>query len=97
MKKINLYLFGILSSLFVLVSCSDENNGNNGAPNKELSEEYYSGGILGTAFIETPFAYEQPTPAVEQSADFSLRFKYGEAFFEDQFRTTDKGWAETTA
>ncbi|GHV17236.1 thiol oxidoreductase [Bacteroidia bacterium] len=92
MKKVNLYMLSILSSFLVLVvSCSDDNNSNNGTPDKELSEEYYSGGILGTAFIETPFAYEQPTPVVEQSSDYSLRFKYGEAFFEDQFSTNSSG------
>lgn len=92
MKKVNLYLLAILSGLAVLTaSCSDDNNGNNGNQNQELSEEYYSGGRLGTVFMETPFAYEQPTPVVDESADFSLRFKYGEAFFEDQFSTNSSG------
>jgi CxxC motif-containing protein (DUF1111 family) len=57
----------------------------------ELSEEYYSGGKLGTTFNTTAAAYEQPTPAVEESADMAMRFKYGEAFFEKEFTTNADG------
>ncbi|MDR1592629.1 MAG: hypothetical protein LBS16_07105 [Prevotellaceae bacterium] len=56
-------------------------------PPDGLSDEYYSGGKLGTAFNETPFAYEQPTPVVEDDPTLMLRFKYGEASFENEFST----------
>ncbi|MDR1542960.1 MAG: hypothetical protein LBS50_00835 [Prevotellaceae bacterium] len=57
----------------------------------ELSEEYYSGGVLGTTFNETAAAYEQPTVAVEDNAAMSLAFKYGEALFEKEFTTNPDG------
>lgn len=92
MKKVNIYLVSILSSFILFTSsCNDDDNNNKNISSKELSEEYYSGGKLGTVFIESPFAYEQPTPVVDASSDFSLRFKYGEAFFEDQFSTNTSG------
>lgn len=53
-------------------------------PTTELSEEYYSGGKLGTAFNETASAYEQFTPAVEMSGMVNS-FKRGETLFEKSF------------
>jgi len=74
-----------------MVSCSDDDKPGKGGPEGELSPQYYSGGVLGTSFNSTPFAYEQPTPAVEASAEMALRFKYGEAFFEKPFLTNSSG------
>ena len=89
-SKKRLYLaaltFPILS--FTIAGCGDETGG---LPEKELSEEYYAGGILGTAFNATPFAYEQPTPVVDESPELSLQFKYGEAFFEKEFTSNSEG------
>ena len=89
MKKIKFIL--LIPLAIGLFACKSE-KGNDG-PNIEdgLSEEYYSGGRLGTVFNETPFAYEQPTPVVEENASMSLSFKYGEAFFEDEFTTNTEG------
>ncbi len=56
---------------------------------QELSEEYYSGGELGTVFSETTFAYEQPTPAVVDGG-FLSSFKRGETLFEKPFVATDE-------
>lgn len=82
----------LLLCSFVLVlffSCS-EHNGNDNPPIEELSEEYYTGGRLGTTFEDGVFAYEQPTPAVE-SAGMTDLFKYGEAFFEKTFVSNTSG------
>jgi CxxC motif-containing protein (DUF1111 family) len=54
---------------------------------EDLSEEYYSGGRLGTVFNETSSAYELPTPAVENGG-YLAAFKRGERLFEDPFVTT---------
>lgn len=56
-------------------------------PDEPLSEEYYSGGLLGTAFNETSSAYEQPAPSVEKGG-FIAAFLRGERLFEDPFVTT---------
>ena len=83
---IGLFLCALMSS----VGCNtNETIPDN--PEKELPAEYYTGGKLGTAFNSSPFAYEQPTPVVEQSAQFSLSFKYGEAFFENDFLSNTSG------
>lgn len=77
---------------FVCLSCSDDNKNNNeGNGSEELSEEYYSGGQLGTAFNTTPFAYEQPTPVVETSSGMLSSFKIGESYFEKEFTSNASG------
>lgn len=77
--------------LFFCTSCKEDNNETEVEPDKELHEEYYTGGKLGTSFNATPYAYEQETPAVEASEELSLRFKYGEPFFEKEFLTNTSG------
>lgn len=76
--------------LLVAVSCRD---GNETQPDDnepaELSEEYYSGGKLGTTFNTSASAFEDPTPAVEQ-AGMTDRFKYGEMFFERTYTQKNK-------
>jgi CxxC motif-containing protein (DUF1111 family) len=82
------YFFLLPVCLFLfLISCD---TGNDLPVNKELAEEYYSGGKSGTVFNETPYAYEQPTPAVEEQG-FGLAFARGESFFEDEFNTNPSG------
>lgn len=76
----------------VFTACSDDTNDNNKkTPVENLPEEYYSGGILGTAFDTTTFAYEQPTPVVDRNTDFARQFKYGEALFEKEFTSNTSG------
>lgn len=89
MKKLKFFFVAILA-VSLLAGC-DDNEKVIIIDSEELSEEYYSGGKLGTAFNETPYAYEQPTPAVEANAAMSLAFKYGEAFFEDEFTSNSEG------
>lgn len=92
MKKIILFSINIMFLTFVCLSCSDDNkSGNGGNETEELSEEYYSGGQLGTAFNTTPFAYEQPTPVVEASSGMLSSFKIGEAYFEKEFTSNTSG------
>ncbi|MDR1653315.1 MAG: hypothetical protein LBS01_06675 [Prevotellaceae bacterium] len=82
--------FSIVSlSLFGFLACNP--NGGDTPVKEDLSEEYYSGGLLGTVFNETAGAYEQPAPAVENDAAMSLAFKYGEALFEKEFTSNEDG------
>ncbi|MDR1602104.1 MAG: hypothetical protein LBS42_06705 [Tannerella sp.] len=87
MKK-NVCIACILT--LALMACEDGGNNLTIEP-EELPDEYYAGGRLGTAFNETPFAYEQPAPAVEENQELSYRFQMGEAFFEREFNTNATG------
>ena len=87
MKKIH-YLLGILL-LAGFVACNDDNNGSKD-DNTELPEWYYTGGELGTAYLATSNAYEQPTQAVE-NAGLYQSFKNGEALFEKPFMSNHEG------
>lgn len=94
MKKKICLLYTILSAVLltsVFNACNDDNEINNNGTTTDLSEEYYTGGKLGTVFDDGVFAYEQPTPAVEASSEMSLQFKYGEIFFEKKFNTGTSG------
>lgn len=75
-------------------ACSDEapdnNDNNTQQPDDSLSEQYYSGGELGTAFVSTSKAYEQPAPAVINS-DMFLSFNRGEKMFEKPFTANING------
>ncbi|MDL2227406.1 hypothetical protein LJC30_00770 [Odoribacter sp. OttesenSCG-928-L07] len=75
MKK-NLLTFSILLTCAFFVACDPPQQ-------TELSEEYYSGGVNGTAFNRTSLAYEQPAPAVKDLA----AFKRGEKMFENNYVT----------
>lgn len=89
MKRVLFYV-SLLSISLTAVSCYDDDNNsdeiNHGK--KELSEDYYTGGKLGTVFNATSNAYEQPSPACD-NADFSYFFKKGESLFERDFNETE--------
>ena len=75
------------------VSCSDKDpiaDPGGEVTDPTIAEQFYSGGLLGTSFISTSKAYEQPTPAVENSGMF-LAFNRGEKFFEDPFTANNHG------
>jgi CxxC motif-containing protein (DUF1111 family) len=74
---------------FAIAGCNDDSVKTE--PETKLSEEYYAGGELGTVFNATAFAYEQPTPVVEESPSLMLQFKYGEALFEHEFTSNTEG------
>lgn len=92
MRKNSVFFLAFFALLFV--ACSDdekETQGGGTDPDKVLSEEYYTGGKLGTSFVnDIPSAYEQPTPAVTE-AGLDLNFKLGEMFFEKTFNTNNSG------
>lgn len=83
---------GMLVSVFALASCHIEQGGQNEPTNKdtELPDWYYTGGQLGTSFLSTANAYEQPTPSVE-NGNWMESFKAGEALFEKQFMSNTSG------
>jgi len=80
----------LVSALFV--ACEDDENGSNNDQElvQGVEEQYYSGGELGTSFITSSKAFEQPTPAVENAGLF-LSFNRGEKMFEKPFTSNTNG------
>lgn len=73
-----------------LTACRQETPKEPTVTPKTYSEEYYSGGELGTVFNATALAYQQPAPAVE-NAGMSRDFQIGEALFERDFNENPTG------
>lgn len=86
----NKSLLILSATLFAFTAC----NGNGGTDEPEtpteLSDEWYAGGKLGTAFNSSASAYEQPTPVIENSGMIQA-FKNGEMFFERDFNENKDG------
>ena len=82
-----LHKYTIISALAVLLlpSCADDKP-HNEEPSQIYTDEYYSGGKLGTSFNHTASAYEQFAPAVEEQG-LVASFKRGERIFESPFDT----------
>lgn len=94
MKKGTAYFYTLLclALCFGFAACSDDEDD---TPNvepivQELPDWYYTGGELGTAYLTTFNAYEQPTASVENSGMFQS-FKNGEALFEKSFMSNNEG------
>ncbi|WP_295940667.1 di-heme oxidoredictase family protein [uncultured Alistipes sp.] len=79
-----------MAAAFFAAACSDDKGGGGEPTPPEISEKYYAGGLLGTAFNTTSVAYEQPTPAVN-NAGMAQAFLNGEALFEKPFTADDTG------
>ena len=76
--------------LFLFIfACKDDNN-IPVSPDVELSEEWYTGGKMGTAFNATLSAYEQPMPAIDQDPALAKSFALGEVLFEKNFVSTEE-------
>lgn len=56
----------------------------------ERPDWYYTGGELGTSFVTTSSAFEQPSKAVENGG-FMASFKRGEQLFEKNYVTNSSG------
>lgn len=79
----------MLCAGFTACSDDDDNGGVTAKPETELPEWYYTGGELGTSYLATASAFEQPTAVVE--GGMYLSFKRGEALFENPFMTNNEG------
>lgn len=93
----NKYLLFVSLSLSVslMVGCSDDDDivvsdGDADITDTSILEQYYAGGELGTSFISTSKAYEQPTPAIENSGMYQS-FLRGEKMFEKPFTANYNG------
>lgn len=81
----------LLLGMMGLVGChiTPENNEPTNQE-EEMPDWYYAGGKLGTTFLVTSNAYEQPTASVE-NANMMEAFKAGEALFEKMFMSNTTG------
>jgi CxxC motif-containing protein (DUF1111 family) len=77
-------------SFLLLFACKDDEDHTSEQSVEVAEEEWYSGGKLGTVFISSTFAYEQPSPAVEASG-MAQAFKTGEYFFERVYTQNEEG------
>ncbi|MDE5877918.1 MAG: hypothetical protein K2H47_10550 [Muribaculaceae bacterium] len=73
-----------------MTACKDKDDLIIDEPQTEFPDWYYAGGQLGTSFLTTANAFEQPAPAVE-NAGLYLSFKNGEALFEKPFMQNQEG------
>ncbi len=93
-KKAFCYILMSVLCATALTSCEDDEVKDGGDDSSsdvsQLPEWYYTGGQLGTTFLSTFNAYEQPTPAVENAGMYQS-FKNGEALFEKPFMTNHSG------
>lgn len=93
-KRHYLYVAAILSASLFLPSCDDDNEEGIVPPDEptaELPDWYYTGGELGTAFVTTQTAFEQPTPVVDADGTMTASFNRGEQLFEKPFNSNLSG------
>ena len=79
----------------LMLSCTDDEIKNypdstEGNESQELPQWYYSGGELGTTFLSTSNAFEQPTKVIQTEGMYQS-FKNGEALFEKSFNSNNTG------
>lgn len=86
-KPISILVCGM--ALLSATSCHDDKIVDVPVP-EDMPEWYYAGGELGTAYLATSNALEQPTPAVENAGMYQ-QFKNGEALFEKPFMSNASG------
>lgn len=94
MKTKFLYLINSLFVASALTACSDNENQHVPSDNPENNEKpewYYTGGQLGTAYLTTSNALEQPTEPIEANEEMSQRFKNGEQLFEKMYMNNHSG------
>lgn len=96
----NIFVVSLLSLTIIFTACSSDdeiaNNGGGGTIGTDsLSEEWYSGGKLGTVFNTSSSAYELSTPVVDADPLLSAEFQRGETFFEKIFVTGNSGATRT--
>ncbi|MGN0231908.1 MAG: di-heme oxidoredictase family protein [Muribaculaceae bacterium] len=87
------YITALISALVFLPACSDDIEPDDDPDNvidNEIAEQFFSGGELGTSFISTSAAYEQPSPAITNGNMF-LSFNRGEKLFEKPFTSNLNG------
>ena len=92
-----IYQLALVASTLVLGACSESNNTAGiddiidiqPTTQTEKSEDYYTGGKLGTVTSISALAYQQPAPAVDEQG-LSQAFALGEYYFDNPFTENEK-------
>ncbi len=83
----------IVATMAMFAACTSD-NGEGNAPHaslpKDMPDWYHTGGELGTAYVLTSHALEQPTGQIVSEGMYQS-FKNGEALFENPFVTNTSG------
>ena len=89
---IRLALTAFVASILLFSACNISEDKDQVPVNtdEQMPDWYYAGGQLGTTFLTTSNAYEQPTASVE-NAHMIDAFKAGEALFEKMFMSNTNG------
>ncbi len=88
-----LITLSLLLSAACFVACTDDDSiadADSEITDETVALQYYAGGELGTTFISTSKAYQQPTPVVNDNGTFLL-FNRGEKMFEKPFTANTTG------
>ncbi|MDR0429789.1 MAG: c-type cytochrome [Tannerellaceae bacterium] len=88
MKKFS-SLFLVVMSLSVITACDDDIDKGKIPDEVELSEEYYTGGKMGTVFVSSSKAYKQAMPAIDQDPALFQQFMRGERLSDKSFVTNE--------
>jgi CxxC motif-containing protein (DUF1111 family) len=72
----------LIISCLTIASCSSNDEPK---PDNKYSEEYYAGGVNGTVFINSSFAYKQPMPVIDEDATLYKQFMRGERIADKSF------------
>lgn len=92
MKKALLFI--ITCTVAIFSACTDDSYKEGLTPEGQLPDDmpewYYTGGKLGTTYIFTSHAFEQPTGQIISEGMYDS-FKNGEALFENEFMTNNTG------
>ncbi len=93
-----LFYLALTAAPLLLGACSDSNNSTTGIDDiidikpgiqVEKSEDYYTGGKLGTVTSISSLVFQQPAPAVEEQG-LSQAFALGEYYFDNPFTEKEK-------
>ncbi len=90
MKRYLSIIGGIALSLFITTGCSDNDGSNDIDKEKELGEEWYSGGKTGTVFDATSRAYKQAMDFIGQDAFLYNSFMRGERLSDKEFVASEE-------
>lgn len=91
-KRYYPYAMVVLAAGCLLTACQDDETAQVVPEGpEELPDWYYTGGQLGTSFITTQTAFEQPTAVVNADAVMTASFNRGEQFFEKPYNTNVSG------
>ena len=94
-KKNNFYTVTLLLAGLSLIACQDDDvsrgTPEDGGESAILPDWYYTGGELGTSFVTSQTAFEQPTPVVDADPNMTDRFNRGEQLFEKPYTTNFSG------